>query len=138
MNCDYVPTMEEASETLEYEGSENGAVPEVQQWQDSAQYSPIVQTPTYGNAVASNYKVMSPCSKTPTLHASIESQAIKLHPPLQLGSATASAESFTGMHACIQLVGAELALAPFFEVEFIFIHCTIGLQAVLYPFCENE
>ena len=88
---DYIPTMEEASETLEYEGSENSTVPEVQQWQDSAQYSPIVQTPTYGNAVASNYKVTSPCSKTPTLHASIESQAIKLHPPLQLGSATASA-----------------------------------------------
>ena len=54
---DYVPAMEEASETLEYEGSENSTVQEVQQWQDYAQYSPIVQTPTYGNAVASNYKV---------------------------------------------------------------------------------
>ena len=71
---DYVPTMEEASETLEYEGSENSTVPEVQQLQDSAQYSPIVQTPTYGNAVASNYKVTSPCLETPTLHASIESR----------------------------------------------------------------
>ena len=75
------------------------AVPEVQQWQDFTQYSPIVQTPTYGNAVASNYiysesKVTAPCSKTPTLHASIdsESQANELHPPLQLGSATACAD----------------------------------------------
>ena len=53
----------------------------------------------YGDAVAPNYiysesKVTSPSSKTPTLHASIdsESQANKLHPPLQLGSATACAD----------------------------------------------
>lgn len=48
---DYIPTMEEASETLGYEGTENSTVPEVQQWQDSEQYSPIVQTLMYGNVI---------------------------------------------------------------------------------------
>ena len=94
-------TWDETPKALSEEESVQGTPPEVQQWQPSPQYPPIVNTMEYGNAVVpsktgprvtSTLALPYAQSETQTVNVSDQSRASMIHPPdpLPLGTATSA------------------------------------------------